>query len=419
MPGGDTRTNTFFLPYPLFVEHGEGCRVVDADGNTYLDLLSNYTSLIHGHAQPKIVGHVMKQLSRGTAFASPIESQVQLATTICSRIPSIERVRFCNSGTEATMNAIRAAKAFTGRNKIIKMEGGYHGSHDAALVSVAPLLERAGPSSSPHSVPDLDGVFRGVLEDILVVPFNDVATASNIIERNSNELAAVIVEPVLGSGGGIPANPDFLKFLREATQSTGALLIFDEIITFRLSFGGAQEIYGVTPDLTTLGKIIGGGFPIGAFGGKAEIMALFDPSRRKLFQGGTFNGNAISMVAGLVTLELLTGTEIVRINTLGEQLRQGLSRAFDDSTVSGQVVGIGSLLQVHFATQPVIDYRSAAGSKDLVTLLHLALLNHGIFTSTRASLCISTPMTDAEVNQTIDAFKHALQELSAEVSTTA
>jgi glutamate-1-semialdehyde 2,1-aminomutase len=420
MPGGDTRTNTFFLPYPLFIERGEGCRIVDADGNTYLDLLANYTSMIHGHAHPKIVDGVMQQLSRGTTFASPLESQIQLATAICTRIPSIERVRFCNSGTEATMNAIRVAKAFTGRNKIIKMEGGYHGSHDAASVSVAPPLKKAGPSSSPHSVPDLDGVFRGVLEDVLVVPFNDVTAASKIIERNSDDLAAVIVEPVLGSGGCVPATSEFLKFLRDATQSTGALLIFDEIITSRLSVGGAQEIYRVTPDLTTLGKIIGGGFPIGAFGGKADVMAMFDPARRKLFQGGTFNGNAISMVAGLITLELLTGDEIARINNLGEQLRQGLSRTFADSPIPGQVVGIGSLLQVHFAKQPVADYRSAAaGSKDLVMLLHLALLNRGIFTSTRASLCISTPMTETEVAETVDGFKNALSELSTVVSTMA
>jgi glutamate-1-semialdehyde 2,1-aminomutase len=413
MPGGDTRTNTFFLPHPLFIERGEGCRLVDVDGNIYLDFIANYTSMIHGHAHPKIVEAVSQQLSRGTAFASPVESQIQLASAICSRVSSIERVRFCNSGTEATMNAIRAAKAFTGRNKIIKMEGGYHGSHDAALISVAPSLTQVGPRSSPHSVPDLEGLFGSVLEDVLVVPFNDIEDASQIIERNAKDLAAVIVEPMLGSGGGIPANADFLRFLRDATRSAGALLIFDEIITFRLSFGGAQEIYGITPDLTTLGKTIGGGFPVGAFGGNAEVMALFDPTRRKLFQGGTFNGNAVSMVAGFVTLELLTRREIVRINALGELLRQGLSKALADSAVPGQAIGVGSLLQVHFGKEPVTDYRSAAaGSKELVPLLHLTLLNRGIFTSTRNSLCISTPMGENEVHQAVGAFKDSLSELS-------
>lgn len=414
MPGGDTRTNTFFLPYPLFIESGDGCRILDADGNAYLDFLANYTSMIHGHAHPKIVERVTQQLSRGTAFASPLESQIQLATAICSRVSSIERVRFCNSGTEATMNAIRAAKAFTGRNKIIKMEGGYHGSHDAASVSVAPPLERVGPNSSPHSVPDLEGLFRGVLEDVLVVPFNDIEAASQIIERNASDLAAVIVEPMLGSGGGIPATPEFLRTLRVATRSTGALLIFDEIITFRLSFGGAQEIYGITPDLTTLGKIIGGGFPVGAFGGNAEVMALFDPSRRRLFQGGTFNGNAISMVAGLATLEMLTRGEITRINALGDKLRQGLSKALADSNVPGEVLGAGSLLQVHMGQGSITDYRSAArGLKELVPLLHLALLNRGIFTSTRNSLCISTPMIEVDVDQAVRAFKDSLSDLSA------
>lgn len=417
MPGGDTRTNTFFLPYPVFIERGEGCRVLDADGNSYVDFLANYTSLILGHAHPKVVERVTQQLSRGTAFASPLESQIDLATAICSRVSSIERVRFCNSGTEATMNAIRAAKAFTGRNKIIKMEGGYHGSHDAALVSVAPSLPLVGPRSFSHSVPDLEGLFRGVLEDILVVPYNDIEAARQMIERHANDLAAVIVEPMLGSGGGIPATSEYLRFLREATRSTGSLLIFDEIITFRLSFGGAQEVYGITPDLTTLGKIIGGGFPIGAFGGSAEVMALFDPVRRKLFQGGTFNGNAISMVAGLATLELLTRDEIARLNALGDLLREGFTKAFADSSVPGRALGVGSLLQVHFGKEPVTDYRSAAeGLNDLAPCLHIALLNHGIFATTRNSLCISTPMGEAEVQLAVKAFKNSLSNLCSATS---
>jgi glutamate-1-semialdehyde 2,1-aminomutase len=414
MPGGDTRTNTFFLPYPVYIDRGEGCRIVDADGNTYLDYLSNYTSMIHGHAQPRIVKAVNEQLKCGTAFASPLESQIRLAKQLCGRVRSIERIRFCNSGTEATMNAIRAAKAFTGRNKIIKMEGGYHGSHDAASISVAPPIERTGARSSPNSVPDLEGVFRGVVEDVLVVPFNDCEVAGEVIRRNGDDLAAVIVEPVLGSGGAIPATKEFLRVLREATQKVGALLIFDEIITFRLSFGGAQEIYGITPDLTTLGKTIGGGFPIGAFGGSAKVMALFDPAQRKLFQGGTFNGNAASMVAGEVAVELMTRSEIKRINELGDRLRAGLAKAFTDLGVEGQVAGMGSLLQVHFNRTPLTDYRSTASdSKELAGLLHIALLNHGSFVSTRNSFCISTPMGDAEVNQAVQAFQESLADLSA------
>jgi len=242
MPGGDTRTNTFFLPYPVFIESGEGCRIRDADGNIYLDFLANYTSMIHGNAHPRIVEAISEQCSRGTAFAAPLESQTKLASALCSRVPSIERIRFCNSGTEATMHAIRAAKAFTGRNKIIKMEGGYHGSHDAASVSVAPLLDRAGPHSSPTSVPDLDGLFQGVLPDVVVVPFNGLEVSGEIIKCHADDLAAVLVEPVLSSGGAIPATAEFLQFLRKATQSVGALLIFDEIVTFRLAFGGAQEM---------------------------------------------------------------------------------------------------------------------------------------------------------------------------------
>lgn len=420
MPGGDTRTNVFFPPYPTFIERGEGCRIFDADGNVYLDFLGNYTSLIHGHAHPKILAAVLDQLERGTAFASPLESQIELANAICHRVKSIERLRFCNSGTEATLQAIRAAKAFTGRNKIIKMEGGYHGSHDAASISVAPKLEAAGPRSAPASVPDLDGIFRGVIEDVIVVPFNDVEATRQIIDRHSQDLAAVIVEPLLGAGGGIPARTDYLKSLREGTRNAGSLLIFDEIITFRLAYGGAQEIHEVTPDLTTLGKTIGGGFPIGAFGGRADVMDLFDPVRRKLFQGGTFNGNAISMVAGLAAIQLMTRDEIARINSLGENLRLSISKVFAQSKIPGQAIGMGSLLQVHTTEDPITDYRGAVrASKEMSALLHMALLNHGIFTSTRNSMCISTPMTQAEVDEAIHAFESALQQLKAAVGISA
>jgi glutamate-1-semialdehyde 2,1-aminomutase len=413
MPGGDTRTNCHFLPYPTFIERGEGCRIFDVDGNVFVDFLANYTSLIHGHGHPKIVEAVSRQLSKGTAFAAPLEYQINLAEAICSRVRSVERVRFCNSGTEATMNAIRAAKAFTGRNKIIKMEGGYHGSHDAAMVSVAPSLEKAGLRSCPASVPDLEGVFRGVLVDVLAAPFNDVEAVGQIIDRNAKDLAAVIVEPVLGAGGAIPANAAFLQFLREATRSAGALLIFDEVITLRLSYGGAQETYGVTPDLTALGKLIGGGFPVGAFGGNADVMSLFDPAQRKLFQGGTYNGNAVTMVAGLVALELLTKEEIARLNMLGERLRKGISEAFVESDIAGQALGTGSLLQIHLGNGAVTDYRSvAAGNKTLIPLLHMALINHGIFTSTRNSMCISTPMTEANVDRAIDGVRQSLADLS-------
>jgi glutamate-1-semialdehyde 2,1-aminomutase len=410
MPGGDTRSATYFAPYPLFLDHGAGCRVADVDGNEYIDFLNNYTSLVHGHAHPRITEAVSRQIVKGTAYASPLELQIQLARVLCERVPSLEQVRFCNSGTEATMSVIRAAKAFTSRNKIIKMEGGYHGSHDAAEVSVAPPLDRAGPLEAPYSVPGSAGLFHGVLADVVVVPFNNLEATSRIIDRHRDDLAAVIVEPVMGSQGVIPADTSYLELLREATRACGALLIFDEVVTFRLAYGGAQQLYGIRPDLTALGKIIGGGFPVGAFGGRADIMALFDPRDSKLSQSGTFNGNAVTMVAGLASLELLTPEEIVRINQLGERLRAGLRSALTKTGTMGQINGIGSLSQIHFTSQVVRDYRSAQGfSKQMPPLVHLALLIRGVFTANRGEWAISTPMRETEIDLAVQMFQSALE----------
>jgi glutamate-1-semialdehyde 2,1-aminomutase len=411
LPGGDTRTVTHFEPHPLFMESGAGCKLTDVDNNQYLDFLNNYTALVHGHAHPKITDAVFQQLQKGTCYASPIELQTMLAEVLSRRVPGIEHIRFCNSGTEATMSAVRLAKAYTRRNKVIKMEGGYHGSHDMAQISVKPSLTDAGPARAPNSVPEGPGIFRGVLTDVVVAPFNDVDDTSRIVDLHHNDLAAIIVEPVLGSPGVIPARPEYLKFLREVTRSCDAVLIFDEIVTFRLAYGGAQEIYGITPDLTTLGKIIGGGFPVGAFGGRAEIMDLLDPRRGKLTHSGTFNGNAITLTAGLACLELLTEVEIERINHLGERLREAFRGALLSAGIAGQICGLGSLASVHFAEREVIDYRSAAEgvNRQALQALHLSLLNGGVFPAPRGEFCISTPMGEWEVDQAGAVFRSALE----------
>ncbi len=412
LPGGDTRTITYFTPYSLFMAVGKGCRLTDVDGNVYLDCLNNYASLVHGHAHPRITEEVSHQIARGTAYAAPTESQTQLAQRICQRVKSVERVRFCNSGTEATMNAIRAAKTYTGRNKILKMEGGYHGTHDAVKVSTTPPLDRAGLAEAPRPVPDSGGLSRDVIADTLVAPFNNVEATTRIIDRNGNDLAAVIVEPVMGAGGMIPAQADYLCFLREATRSCGALLIIDEVITFRLAYGGAQEIYGVRPDLTAFGKAIGGGFPVGAFGGRADVMASFDPEGGELTHSGTFNGNPVTMAAGIVALDLLTPEEIARINKLGERLRQGICQVLAEVGTTGQVTGMGSLLQLHFSEGEVTNYRSSArSSKELQHLLHLSLLNRGCFNAPRGQFILSTPMGKGEVDEVVTAVREALVDL--------
>jgi glutamate-1-semialdehyde 2,1-aminomutase len=412
MPGGDTRTAAYFEPYPLFMDRGNGCQLIDVDGNHYLDFLSNYTSLIHGHAHPTIIEVVSRQLRKGTSFATPLEAQIHLAQILTERIPSMEQVRFCNSGTEATMFAIRTAKAFTMKDKIIKMEGGYHGSHDAAQVSFASGNEAVSDHIS-RKIGDNRGLFRGVIDDVVVVPFNDVKATAAIIERHQCDLAAVIIEPVMGAGGIIPATPEYLQFLRTSTRACGALLIFDEVITFRLSYGGAQELYGVVPDLTTLGKIIGGGFPVGAFGGRGDLMSLYDPQTGPLSQSGTFNGNAITMVAGRAALELLTRKEISRINLLGERLQNGFRDAMSDFNFPAQVTRIGSLLGVQFTKNEMKNYRvSAHTSKTLLPFIHLSMLNKGIFTASRWFLCTSTPMVERGIETAVQAFRETLHELS-------
>jgi len=410
LPGGDTRSATYFEPYPLYIQQGSGCRITDVDGNEYIDFFNNYKSLIHGHAYPRITQAVSLQLAKGTAYAAPLEVQTRLAQVLCERIPSLEQVRFCNSGTEATMGAIRAAKAFTGRNKIIKMEGGYHGSHDAAEVSLAPDVALAGPDDAPYSVASSRGIFRGVLQDVVVAPFNNIEATSALIRRHKDDLAAVIVEPMMGSGGMIAASPEYLRTIREETESCGALLIFDEVITFRMAYGGAQEVYQVKPDLTALGKIIGGGFPVGAFGGRKDVMAQFNPQNKKLSHSGTFNGNAITMVAGLAALEMLTREEIARINQLGERLRNGLRRAFA-AGIDGQVTGIGSIARIHFTKEKVVDYRAAwRSAKGMLPPVHLELLNRGIFVAPRCEWAVSTPMGEQEIDAAIEALSATLSE---------
>jgi glutamate-1-semialdehyde 2,1-aminomutase len=405
LPGGDTRSVLYFPPYPTFVARGSGCRVWDVDGNEYIDFLNNYTSSIHGHANPAIVEAVCNQVKRGTAFASPTESQIQLAKRLQSRMPSLEQLRFCNSGSEATLMAIRAAKAFTGRNKVLKLDGGYHGLHDAAIVNKA---STAG--TSRETLPDeQQGVFRGIVTDIVSIPANDLESTTKVFETCQDDLAAVIVEPVMGSAGMIPLEPAFLNQLAEASRSTRAVLIFDEVITMRLAHGGAQQIYNVQPDLTTMGKLIGGGLPIGAFGGRADIMSLFDPAAARLHHSGTFNGNPATLAAGIAALDLLTEQALAHINQLGESLRRGLRKVIEKYRIDAQLTGIGSLIGIHFTRGPIRNYQDALEApRSLLSVLHLLLLNRGIMTAPRGLFCTSTVMSESEIKQFVDAFEDSI-----------
>ena len=415
MPGGSTRTTVHFSPHPLYLERGEGARVVDVDGTERLDFIQNYTALILGHAHPRVAAAIHERADHGTAFAATNPFEVELAAELADRVPSLERVRFLSSGTEATMFAMRLARAYTGRTAIARVEGGYHGTHDVAEVSAHPDVSLAGPAHAPVPVADSPGTPPWALEHTVVLPFNDPDAAEAILRRERDRLAGVIVEPVLGAGGMIPATPDYLKRLREVTRELGLVLIFDEVISLRVGRGGAQERYGVTPDLTTMGKIIGGGLPVAAFGGSRAIMDLLDPDREGgLAQGGTYNGNPLGTAAGLAALRELTPPVYARLEALGDRLRDGLQRTLDRHDVAAQVTGVASLFQVHFTGEPVTDYRSAArGDRALGHAFFLEMLNRGILLAPRGAGAICTPMGDAEVDTFLDAAAGAAARVAA------
>jgi len=414
LPGGSTRTTTFFRPYPVAMERGEGCRVWDVDGNERLDFIGNYTAMILGHANPAIVRALSDQAVLGTGFAAVNTLEVELAEELRRRVPSIELVRFCSSGTEATMFALRLARVFTGRDKVARVEGGYHGTHDFAEVSHHPPLDRAGPAHEPVPVADSPGTPAAMVAAAVVLPFNDGGACERILRRHATEVAAVIVEPIMG-GGAIPADPGFLATLRRVTEELGILLVFDEVISLRVAPGGAQERYRVTPDLTTMGKVIGGGLPVAAFGGRADVMALLDPRREGFLpQGGTYNGNPLGMAAGLAALRQLTPPVYQDLAAAGERVRAGLVQAFEGRDVPVEVTGDASLFCVHFSGRPVTDYRSLASRDEGRNReFFLRMLNRGVLLAPRGLGALSTPMGEAELTHFLAAAEGVAEEMGA------
>ena len=412
MPGGNTRTTVWHAPHPIYAASGQGCRIKDVDGKTYLDFINNYTSMIHGHANPVVAEAVRKQLEIGTCFAMPTESEIELAELLCKRSPGFERVRFTNSGSEAVMMALKAARAHTGKPKIAKCEGAYHGSYDFAEVSLDSAPESWG-NADPNSVAYTSGTPRSVLDEVIVIPFNRVEETENILAAHADELACVLIDPMPNRAGLIPATPEYLEMLRRFTTNNDMLLVFDEVISFRLGHGGAQGEFNVSPDLTALAKIIGGGFPIGAVAGTAEVMKVFDPRQGKPLapHGGTFNANPISMVAGKAAMELLTPEEFDRINGLGGRARGGLTKAIADAGVEGQITGAGSLLRIHMTSVPLVDYRSARATATQSAALSSVIDNmhsNGVLLAETGLCAISTAMGETEIDEFIDIFADAL-----------
>ena len=414
MPGGNSRTTVYMAPYPPYAIEGQGCWTVDADGDRRLDLLNNYTALIHGHAHAAVTAAASARLARGSSFALPTPEEVELASLLVDRLPAVEQVRFTNSGSEAVMMAIKAARGFTGRPKIAKFEGAYHGSYDYAEVSLSSTPENWGSLAEPASVAYSRGTPPAVLEDVIVLPFNRPELAARRIERHAAALAAVIVDPVPNRVGLMPADREFLESLRAVTTAHGVLLIFDEVISFRIGYRGAQGYFGIRPDLTTLGKIIGGGFPVGAVGGRADVMAVFDPTggAPAVPHGGTFNANPVTMAAGLAAMRLMDQAAFDRLDEFGAKLREGIAACFKDTGVAGSVTGVGSLFRVHPSQRALSDYRSSrADAPEAARLDRIVrfLLDHGVLLSTTGLGCLSTPMGDPELEGFLTVFAAALQ----------
>ena len=408
LPGGNTRTTVFAPPHPYYLAAGEGCRLTDVDGQTRLDCLNNYTSLLHGHAHPDVVAAAQAQVARGTAFSGPTEFEVELAELLVSRVPAIERVRFTNSGTEAVMMAIKAARGYTGRPKVAKFEGCYHGTYEPAEVSVAPDPAAAGPAEEPRPVPETAGLAPGTLENTVVLPLNNRAAVERIVERESGRLAALLIDPLPNQAGFPEPEPGFLPFLRELTRRHGILLIADEIISFRLGYHGASDRLGFAPDLMTLGKIIGGGFPVGAVGGSAEVMSVFDPTvgKPRVPHGGTFNANPVTMAAGVAAMHDWTEPAIARLERLGDDLRTRANWVLEESGLAFKLTGQGSLFRLTPAAAGP-DYRSSRPDEHAETQrrqLYLRLLGSGVLISQSGLGCLSTAMAETEVNEFVDAL---------------
>lgn len=413
--GGSTRLLAWLDPYPIYLSRGDGAYVHDVDGDAYFDLTNNFASLIHGHAHPDIVAAVTDRVAQGTCFTLPTPADVELAELLLERLEGADKIRFLNSGTEAVMMAIRAARAHTGRPMIAKVEGAYHGMYDHAEVSLDSNPDTWG--QTPKSVSYSHGTPEAVLTDTLILPFNDVEGAEAALKEHSDRLAGVLIDPVPATCGMIPASPEYLAMLRRLCDELGAVLIFDEVVSFRYGYHGAQGIHGGDPDLTTIAKIIGGGFPVGAIAGKADVMAVFDHSHGKPLApaSGTFSANPVSMVAGKASMDLLDRAAFLHLQALGDHARATIEQAIRDSGFQGQVTGVGSNFLIHPHVRPITDYRSAWRTPDeraRMKAIQTGLLKQSVFIAGTGSGFLSTVTTTKD----LDHFGEALARVMADVT---
>ncbi len=413
MPMGNTRSSAFATPYPIYLASGEAAYVTDVDGNRYLDFQNNFTALIHGYGHADVTSALLAQLMKGLSFANPTFPEIELAELLCDRVAHFEQVRFTNTGSEAVMMAIKAARALTGRTLVAKCEGAYHGNYDAVEINVsAPPIgwtDGGGNSTLEH-----DGLAASVEQQTVAIPFNDFEHTERILSANSGELAAVLIDPLPSRVGLIPIAPEYLAYLRRWTSARSALLISDEVLSFRLGYTGAFGESSIKPDITAFGKIIGGGLPIGAVAGGSDVMKVFAPLGKRPYvaHSGTFTANPMTMVAGLAAMAAMTEDEFQRINQLGDDARRLLADAFRSAGVTGAVTGVGSLFRIFIGAGKISSYAEAyLASRHSATLGDVVryMRDRGVLISQVGLGAISTPMTPTDLGMLAAVFEDALR----------
>ena len=408
MPGGVIKGFYYMPPHPLYAARAEGCHLWDLDGRRYVDFFNHATTMVLGHNHPAVVAAVRSELGKGLGLGGPNPKAAAVARELVGRVPSVEKVRFVNSGTEASLVAARIVRATTGKPKVAKFEGSYHGSHDALEVSTAPSVNAAGPAESPTSADAQRGMARWAAESVVVLSFSDATSVERILTERRDEIGGVFFD---GQPGIMDIPTEFAHFVRDVTDRLGMVMVMDEVISFRAGFGGYQSVAGVEPDLSIYGKIIGGGFPVGAVAGRTEYMSVLDDSKGGgVFQGGTFSANNITLAAGLATLQALTPDVYERLAGLRERLEAGLRRAFRSAGVPCQVVGAGSIVNLYITDNPIVDYRARlTADAELLERINVGLANKGYW-ARGTGFTLSEPMTEAEIDGAVAAIEEVLAE---------
>ncbi len=421
LPGGVSRNNVFRKPFPDYADKASGCYITDIDGTERIDFANNMAALIHGHAHPAIIKAVTDQLSKGTAYTLASEIEVAFAQLLCERVKGFEKIRFVNSGTEAVMAMIKASRAFTGRPKIAKAEGTYHGTYDFAEVSQTANPSNWGDIDNPNSVPLVYGTPKGVLDDVVIFPFNDIERTIAILDKHADQIACVLLDTVPHRVGLIPGTIEFIEAVYKWTRKNGALLVFDEVVTFRVNYGGAQENYTVCPDITALGKIIGGGFPVGAIAGRTDVMKVLDPreSNLKYPHSGTFSANPVTMTAGFVAMELFNKEAVLKLNAITRNAIDQINEVIRIVDVPVTVTGAGSMFRFHLKPIQPTTYRDAYQSKDTIAvineLLDFLYYNENILMVNTFACMFSTVLTQKEIDRLSEGLLHAFKALKPKI----